>query len=155
MINLLSIASHKAKYSSGVYPTFAIDGVPLEVWLPLQNPDAELHLVAAHSGLHSDEDTLLIWDRIYSTAPGWTTLVPLLVCSDDLDLTCTVVVAEQCASEHEVQWTRFGLLRDLVTAPNPSVEWFDAIPGLTFNRSQYHGVLDAFRQQENIKMDWD
>lgn len=155
MFNLLSIASHKAKYSSGFYPTFAIDGVPLEVWLPTQNPDAELHLVAAHSGLYRDEDTLLIWDRIYSTAPGWKTLVPLLVCSDDLDLTCTVIVTEQCAQEHEVHWTRFGLLRDLVTLQAPSVDWFDAIPGLIFDRTHYHSVLDAFRQQENIKMDWD
>jgi hypothetical protein len=59
MINLLSIASHKSKYSSGFYPTFAIDGVPLEVWLPRQNPAAEFDLVAAHSGLYSDEDNLL------------------------------------------------------------------------------------------------
>ncbi|WP_122509340.1 hypothetical protein [Pseudomonas viridiflava] len=37
MINLLSVASHKAKYSIDFYPTFAIDGVPIEVWLPRQN----------------------------------------------------------------------------------------------------------------------
>ncbi|PCK91436.1 hypothetical protein PsyrCH409_13215 [Pseudomonas viridiflava] len=61
MINLLSIASHKAKYSIDFYPTFAIDGVPIEVWLPRQNPDAEFHLVSAHAGLYCDEDTSLIW----------------------------------------------------------------------------------------------
>ncbi|WP_241090697.1 MULTISPECIES: hypothetical protein [Pseudomonas syringae group] len=155
MINLLSVASHKAKYSIDFYPTFAIDGVPIEVWLPRQNPDAEFHLVSAHAGLYCDEDTSLIWDRIYSTAPGWKALVPMLVCPDDLDLSCTVIVAEQCAREHEVQWIRFGLLRDPITQENPSVDWFDAIPCLTFDRSHYHRVLDAFRKQENIKMDWE
>ncbi|WP_237142948.1 MULTISPECIES: hypothetical protein [Pseudomonas] len=155
MSNLISIASHKSKYSIGFYPTFAVDGVPLEVWLPRHNPDAELHLVAAHSGLYSDEDTWLIWDRIYSTAPGWKTLVPLLVCSDDLDLTCTVIVAEQCADEHQLQWSRFGLLKDLITLELPSVDWYDAIPYLTFERSHYQSVLDEFRKQENIKMDWE
>ncbi|MNE71150.1 hypothetical protein D3C80_1669990 [compost metagenome] len=155
MINLLSIASHKSKYSSGFYPTFAIDGVPLEVWLPRQNPAAEFDLVAAHSGLYSDEDNLLIWDRIYSTAPGWKTLVPLLVCSDDLDLTCTVIVAEQCAHEHQVQWGRFGLLKDSIALENTDVDWFDAMPSVIFERSNYHSVLDEFRKQENIKMDWD
>ncbi|MGR6655041.1 hypothetical protein [Pseudomonas mosselii] len=155
MFNRLSIASHKSKYSQGYYPTFAIDGSPLEVWLPRQNADAEFHLVAAHSGLHSDEDSLLIWDRIYSTAPGWKTLVPLLVCSDDLDLTCTVIVAEQCAGEHAVHWSRFGLLKDLITVEAPAVDWFDAIPCLTFERSHFHSVLDEFRMQENIEMYWD
>ncbi|WP_439849999.1 hypothetical protein ACTACG_17110 [Pseudomonas syringae] len=155
MINLISIESHKSKYSSGLYPTFAVDGVPLEVWLPKHDPTAELHLVAAHSGLHSDEDNLLIWDRIYSTAPGWKVLVPLLVCSDDLDLTCTVIVAEQCANEHHVQWARFGLLKDLIALENPDIDWFDVIPSVIFERSNYHSVLDEFRKQENIKMDWD
>ncbi|MDH0732379.1 hypothetical protein N5F23_21650 [Pseudomonas sichuanensis] len=155
MSNLLSIASHKSKYSLGFYPTFAVDGVPLEVWLPQHNREAELHLVSAHSGLNDDDDTYLVWDRIYSTAPGWDTLVPLLVCSDDLDLTCTVIVAEQHADEHHVQWRRFGLLRDLITLQSPAADWYDSIPSLTFERSHFESVLDAFRKQENIKMDWD
>ncbi len=155
MSNLLSITSHKSKYSSGSYSTFAIDGIPLEVWLPRHNREAELHLVAAHSGLYNDDDTCLVWDRIYSTAPGWKTLVPLLVCSDDLDLTCTVIVAEQHADEHNVHWRRFGLLKDLVSLQSPAVDWYDAIPGLTFERLQFQSVLDTFRKQENIKMHWD
>ncbi|ATB68113.1 hypothetical protein CLJ08_24285 [Pseudomonas mosselii] len=97
----------------------------------------------------------MIWDRIYSTAPGWKTLVPLLVCSDDLDLTCTVIVAEQSAGEHAVHWSRFGLLKDLITVEAPAVDWFDAIPCLTFERSHFHSVLDEFRMQENIEMYWD
>ncbi|WP_406821390.1 hypothetical protein ACJA3S_07810 [Pseudomonas sp. KnCO4] len=155
MSNLLSITSHKSKYSLGFYPTFAVDGVPLEVWLPQHNREAELHLVSAHSGLSDDDDTYLVWDRTYSTAPGWETLVPLLVCSDDLDLTCTVIVAEQHADEHHVQWRRFGLLRDLITLQCPAVDWYDSIPSLTFERSRFESVLDAFRKLESIKMDWD
>ncbi len=155
MTNLLSIASHKSKYSLSFYPTFAVDGVPLEVWLPQHNREIELHLVGAHSGLYSDDDTYLAWDRIYSTAPGWETLVPLLVCSDDLDLTCTVIVAEQHADEHHVHWRRFGLLGDLITQQTPVADWYGSIPSLTFERAHFQGVLDAFRKQENIKMDWE
>ncbi len=54
MIKLLSITSHKSRYSSDFYPTFAIDGMALEIWLPKQNPDAEFHLVGAHSGLYNN-----------------------------------------------------------------------------------------------------
>lgn len=155
MSNQLSITSHKSRYSLGFYPTFAVDSVPLEIWLPQHNREAELHLVSAHSGLYSDGDTYLVWDRIYSTAPGWQTLVPLLVCSDDLDLTCTVIVVEQHADAAYVQWLRFGVLKDLITLQSPAVDWFDSVPSLTFERSHFQSVLDAFRKQENIKMDWD
>ncbi|WP_445656557.1 hypothetical protein [Achromobacter sp. NCFB-sbj8-Ac1-l] len=153
MSNLLSIASHKSKYSADFYRAFAIDGVPLEVWLPRHNPEAELYLVGAHSGLDSDDDTCLMWERIYSTTPGSKTLVPLLVCPDDLDLTCTVIVAEQHADEHHIHWRRFGLLRDLITLQSPAVDWYESIPNLSLERSHFQSVLDAFRQQENIKMD--
>jgi len=105
--------------------------------------------------LSDDDDTYLVWDRTYSTAPGWEALVPLLVCSDDLDLTCTVIVAEQHADEHHVHWRRFGLLRELITLQCPAVDWYDSIPSLTFERSRFESVLDAFRKQESIKMDWD
>ncbi|MDC6379804.1 hypothetical protein BW687_006365 [Pseudomonas graminis] len=154
-MNQLSVASHKSKYSQGFYSTFAIDGAALEIWLPEQEPAAELHLVAAHVGLYSDDDTDLVWDRIYSTAPGWKTLIPLLVCSDDMDLTCTVIVVEQFAYEDRIEWRRFGLLEEVITLEQPRVRWFEAIPSVVFGRAQFHQTLDDFRKQENVTMPWD
>lgn len=155
MMNQLSVVSHKSRYSQGFYSTFAIDGTALEVWLPENDPAAELHLVAAHGGLYDDENTDLVWDRIYSTAPGWRTLIPLLVCSDDLDLTCTVIVVEQHALEDQIEWRRFGLLEEMITLEQPRVSWFEAIPFAVFDRAQFHQMLDDFRKQENIAMPWD
>ncbi|QZX85917.1 hypothetical protein K6751_14180 [Metapseudomonas otitidis] len=97
----------------------------------------------------------MVWDRIYSTAPGWRTLVPLLVCPDDVDLTCTVIVVEQFSNERQIQWCRFGLLIDAIEIDSPSVEWYGAIPGVIFDRQNFHEVLDEFREKENIVMYWD
>lgn len=155
MTHHLSITQNKSKYSAGFYPTFAIDGLALERWLPAQNPAAEYHLVSAHSGLYSDHETELIWDRIYSTAPGWQTLIPMLVCSDDLDLSCTVIVVEQHAQTEQIVWQRFGLLMEPITDEAPTVEWFEGISAATFERANFVGALDAFRQVANVKMDWD
>ena len=68
-MNRLTITQHKSKYSAGHYPTFAIDELPLEVWLPHHNPQAELHLVAAHSGLYSDQENELIWGPCLLNCP--------------------------------------------------------------------------------------
>lgn len=94
-MNHLSLVKHKSKYSSDYYLTFAIDGEPLEVWLPKHDPQSEHDLIVSLPELYDEKETQLVWDRIYSTAPGWRTLVPLLVCPDDMDLTCTVIVVEQ------------------------------------------------------------
>ena len=154
-VNQLSITRYKSKYSQRFYSTFAIDGVPLEVWLPEHDPAAELHLVAAHAGLYSDDDTELVWDRSYSTAPGWTTLVPVLVCCDDLDLTCTVIVVEQCAHQDQIEWRRFGLLEEVITLEQPRVSWFAAPCTATFDRTGFHQTLDTFRRQEGVVTLWD
>ncbi|WP_236235041.1 hypothetical protein [Pseudomonas tohonis] len=155
MINVLSIIKHTSRYSSAPYTTFAIDGVPLEVWLPSQNPAAEHDLIAAHAGLDNDEETLMVWDRIYSIAPEWKTLVPLLVCPDDLDLCCSVIVVEQLSNQRHIQWCRFGLLNGSIREESPAVDWFDAIPSLMFERSNFQATLDEFRRTESIKMSWD
>ncbi|MDD1958335.1 hypothetical protein NP552_25200 [Pseudomonas sp. 8209] len=154
-MNQLSIASFKSKYSQGFYSTFAIDGAPLEVWLPTRDPAAQLHLVAAHAGLYGEDDNELVWDRSYSTAPGWTTLVPLLVCSDDLDLSCTVIVVEQHAHEDHIHWRRFGLLHEVITLEQPRVSWFEAACTATFERAEFHHTLDEFRRLEGVVMAWD
>src|SRR5690606_20741539 len=141
-VNQLSIASFKSKYSQGFYSTFAIDGAPLEVWLPTRDPTAQLHLVAAHAGLYGEDDNELVWDRSYSTAPGWTTLVPLVVCSYDLYLLYTVIVVEQHAHEDHIHWRRFGLLHEFITREQHLVSWFETAFTATFERAEFHLSLD-------------
>lgn len=154
-MNHLSLVKHKSKYSADYYLTFAIDGEPLEVWLPKHDPQSEHDLIVSFPELYDEKETQLVWDRIYSTAPGWRTLVPLLVCPDDVDLICTVIVVEQFSNERQIQWCRFGLLIDAIEIDSPSVEWYGAIPGVIFDRQNFHEVLDEFREKENIVMYWD
>ncbi|CAK9889865.1 MULTISPECIES: hypothetical protein [Pseudomonas] len=152
-MNQLTLTTHQSRHLTGPWPTFAIDAEPLEVWLPHHDPNSEYHLVSAQWGLY-DDDALLAWDRLYCIAPGWHTLVPLLVCADDLDLSCTVIVAEQVADEQTVHWRRFGLLRDPITEPEPAVDWF-AIPATRFDRAAFLATVDQFRSETDVKMEWD
>ncbi|WP_231387616.1 hypothetical protein [Pseudomonas nitroreducens] len=153
-MNRLSCKLYKSRYSMDFYPALSIDGLPLEVWLPQHDASAELDLVCAHAGLYSDTDSALIWDRSYSVAPGWRTVVPLLVCSDDLDLSCAVIAVEQVADEQHVRWERFGLLRECITHPTPIPEYYDTPPAV-FDRDQFIAALDDFRREIGLRMEWD
>lgn len=153
-MDILSIAHHKSKYSAEAYRTFAINGLAIEVWMPSQNPSTELNLISAHEGLYDDQEFELIWDRIFSIAPNWRCIVPLLVCPDDVDLSCTVIVAEQFSSETSITWERFGLLMDSVNSENPTIDWYQGIRPVEFERGNFMEVIEAFRATVNIDLGW-
>lgn len=151
-MDTLSIVHHKSKYSAETYRTFAINGTAIEIWLPNQNPSSELDLISAHEGLNDEQETALIWDRIFSTAPNWSCIVPLLVCPDDVDLSCTVIVAEQLSSEMSITWKRFGLLLEPTTLESPSVDWYPDIRTVEFKRDNFMKVIEEFRSAVNVDL---
>ena len=76
-----------------------------------------------------------------------TTIVPILVCPDDLDFSCIVVVCEVKYMETSVQWKRIGI--DTTGIPNyigKDIEWFRMIPLLEFPLNQYQNCLNGFKK---------
>lgn len=73
----------------------------------------------------------------------------MLMCPDDADLWCTIVVAEVEADESVVWWHRIGVdateRRGLhVDSVGETVEWFDQIGPFSFDRTEYEQCLAAF-----------
>lgn len=56
-MNHLSLVKHKSKYSADYYLTFAIDGEPLEVWLPKHDPQLEHDLIVSLPELYDEKET--------------------------------------------------------------------------------------------------
>ena len=75
------------------------------------------------------------------------TVLPILICPDDLDLVCNVIMIEQMVTESEVQWLRFGVawnnMNDLVT----SVVWEQPFssPVLTFKLSDFEEAYNNLK----------
>lgn len=146
----------RSKVATAPHPVFAIDGISLEVWLGDRYlPDALgnrgylgddfLGLVPAQGWLIDDDEQKLAWDRIESVDAGVSTVIPLLVCGDDVDLKCTVIVAEQVASEEDVTWQRFGFSRTAGRETGISTAWIREIPPVTFSRAEFLAALATFK----------
>ncbi|MEG2921694.1 MAG: hypothetical protein RR856_11590, partial [Acinetobacter sp.] len=81
------------------------------------------------------------------------TVIPILICSDDLDLVCNVIMVEQMVTKSEVQWIRFGVawnnMHDLVT----SVVWEKPFssPVLTFKLSNFE---EAYNNLNSLDKAW-
>lgn len=123
---LLSAHIRKSSHDESEYPELKINGESLGelISAAVHDPDIAT-LVPAHSWLCEDDELKLAWDRLLTFGEGQIAVVPLLICPDDMDFGCTVIVAEQRCVPGEFIWSRFGFARDRLLN---DIEWF-AEPG--------------------------
>ena len=89
----------------------------------------------------------LIWERILP-AEGEKTICPILMCPDDCDFSCTILVAEIENWGDTILWNRIGLNIPISSTPDTvgiKVDWFQKIGGLEFERKEYDEMLEAFK----------
>lgn len=138
------------------FPIFAIDNIPLNIWVDqnISIIDGTESLVPAQGWLYDYDSELALtnaWKLLKPQAyenVAISTVVPILICPDDLDLVCNVVMVEQVVSADKVVWTRFGYafnhIHDVVT----SVVWetSPSAPHLSFPLSEFEKAYDDLKE---------
>lgn len=109
MLHNIRAISHQALFSKNACAWLAIDELPIEQWLAhhIGHPDASL-LGLSLMWLLEEEEDALAERRFAPGEDGTSTLVPLLVCSDDMDFDCIVLMTEQVIEGDLLHWQRFG-----------------------------------------------
>jgi len=134
------------KYGPAPELVITVDGVALDVLLAEQLGIEDLRgLVPALSSLEDAGELSVALERFRSEGTERTN-APVLVCPDDLDFSCSVVIAEIERSEGWVTWNRLGL-----DASPPAerrvgdkVDWFAGIGPWRFPRGEYESCFNAF-----------
>ncbi|MCP3752914.1 hypothetical protein [Pseudomonas sp. SBB6] len=75
---------------------------------------------------------------------GSSTIVPLLVCSDDMDLDCTVLVAEQVVAGGTISWIRFGWSISGGLEVGAQTRWISGSQPVEFALEDFHRALEDF-----------
>jgi hypothetical protein len=139
--------SHQAGFSKSPCAWIAINGIPIEKWCAeeFDYPDA-VRLGLAQRWLYDEDEEKLAWSRITPGAENSSTIVPLLVCSDDMDFACTVLVVEQLIADGTVQWLRWGFSASAGLEVGISTIWETPkkIPLATFDRKEFDECLQSF-----------
>ena len=130
-----------------------IDGITINEWFAkfidknTQLSDVDISDLGLSLNLDFYPDTKLVWYYLGQLNNGSVNYVPLLVCPDDNDLSCTVIVTEQCIIDDKVIWRRFGLLEGFIQEQNPNtIDWFDAIPKLIFSIDNFEKIFGQFKR---------
>lgn len=143
------------------FPILAIDGVPLNIWINKNTNiiDDTNALVPAQGWLYDFENNLSLsnaWKLLKPETSEYgttSTSLPILICPDDLDLVCSVIMVEQVVTESEVLWIRFGRawanINDLVT----SIIWEKPFssPVLKFKLNDFN---EAYNDLKNLDKIW-
>jgi nitrogen regulatory protein PII-like uncharacterized protein len=81
---------------------------------------------------------------------GQSTLLPVLMCPEDLDLLCTVIVAKVKTQGDLVVWEKLGLDK---SKPNKhphsvgtEVQWLNKMQPMYFKKEAYIACLNAFKE---------
>jgi hypothetical protein len=149
-MNSISTIISKPRFASIEQPVLAIDGVPVYQWVNSQIFDADGNddthtLVPAQTWLYDEDESRIAWELLEPTHEG-STVAPLLVCPDDMDLNCTVVVVEQIVDKQTVEWRRFGLSINHINSVVTSVRWSESEQCAIFDRTQFEEAVLDFKR---------
>jgi hypothetical protein len=100
-------------------------------------------------GMERKDEEDVVWKRILPKE-NETTICPILMCPDDNDFSCTIIVAEITNYRSFIKWNKIGL--DMTKEweaekIGSKVEWFNKISELNFETSDYIKMLDNFKKQ--------
>lgn len=142
---------HQSKYARAPHPVLCIDGVPIETWIKgiiynhLGADDSD-GLVPAQGWLINDDHANQAWSLLDPKSEDCSTIVPLLICPDDLDLDCSVAVVEQIVSGAKVVWARFGRAVGVTNGIVTSVAWTENNQSAEFDKNQFQQAYAEFKR---------
>ncbi|MRX67481.1 hypothetical protein SAMN06265349_1011169 [Flavobacterium resistens] len=99
--------------------------------------------------MEHEEEKEVVWKRILPNE-NETTICPILMCPDDNDFSCTLIVAEIKNCGDLIQWNRIGIDKTKESGAEKigsKVEWLDKLQEFNFSKQDYLVMLEIFTQQ--------
>ncbi len=145
MHHRIHAAYHQAAFSRSICAWLTIDDVAIEQWLASHLNDPSVTLLGLSLIWLLDEKEDALAKRRFSPGDdGSSTLVPLLVCSDDMDFDCTVLMTEQVIEGDTVHWRRFGWSVSGKLEVGISTRWNAENQPVSFALEEYRAAMEAF-----------
>ncbi|MGF6355805.1 hypothetical protein ABIE27_003720 [Paenibacillus sp. 4624] len=157
-MDTLEVIEQTSEYVDVKHPVIVINGNPLDIYLDQYYPDHHfLGLVPTVTEWISFKEELdLLLTRYYSEQEN--AILPILMCPDDTDLMCTVIVAEVTKNDKEVIWSKIGMDMSELGIPfnyeliGTTVNWLDLIPELRFDKKIYFEALkEIYKPKDELR----
>lgn len=100
-------------------------------------------------GLYDEREKRIVWDSILPPK-NEVTICPILMCPDDNDFSCTLIVAEIENCGDYIQWKRIGLDQTGFRSADKfgtNIQWLEKLGAYNFEMQDYLETIASFQQQ--------
>lgn len=152
-MNRIKAKIQKSKYIDAPHLVISIDGVPFDEILDNAYPEDNYKglIPTLLDWMYEEDEKELTWERILPKK-GETVVAPILICPDDLDFSCTTIVAEVKNENNKILWSRVGIDQSEIETQNvkigKKVFWLEKLGPYVFQISDYETMLKAFKEKE-------
>ncbi|MDP8051468.1 hypothetical protein QJU23_03385 [Pasteurella atlantica] len=159
-MNTIKVEIDKSEYGTDDFANYRIDNYWLDEKLGELYPN-ELYrgTIPTLLGMETPKEEEVVQKRILPNE-NETSICPILMCPDDCDFSCTLIVAEIQNCGDIIKWNKIGV--DITTEFDPEkvgseVEWFDKLDGFEFSKIEYNQMLLEFKRYYEIdnKAEWE
>lgn len=156
-MNSIKAKIQKSEYGYNDYLQIVIDGNYIDELLEEKFP-SNLYkglVPTITSWMECKSERKIVWDRIIPMINS-SANAPILMCPDDCDFSCTIIVAEIENLGNKIIWKRLGIDKTKYENNCPekigsNVEWFQKIEQFEFEFYEYRNVIDKFETIMHIE----
>lgn len=144
--NKLEVMMRQSKFAADKHFAIVIDDVALDEWLHHLYPSRHLlgMIPTLFDWIDDPDTTTFLQSRYQSAKP--VEILPIMICPDDCDLSCTVIVAKVVQAGEHVIWEQVGIDHSDISGDyqwvGSQVEWLTKVPPLVFDKAGYYAELN-------------
>jgi hypothetical protein len=152
-MNTIVATLSRSKFIIDQHLIIELDSTPLDALIARHTGDDNFEgfVPSLLNWMESAVERQLTWDRIKPES-GHTKNCPILICPDDLNFDCAVIVVSISTDEDSVTWQRFGLdCSHGQTYVGTRVDWFPGLGPYVFATEEYDTMLARFREYHEVR----
>ncbi|WP_242203165.1 hypothetical protein [Aestuariivivens insulae] len=159
-MNTIKVEIDKSEYGADDFANYRIDSFWLDEKLEELYPDKFYGgtIPTLLFGMEIPKEKEVVQKRILPNE-NETTICPILMCPDDCDFSCTLIVAEIQNCGDIIKWNKIGLDKTTDFEPEKvgfKVEWFKKMTKLEFTKADYLKMLSDFEKYYKLdKVEWE
>jgi hypothetical protein len=147
--NKMEVIKMKSKYCDSDHYCIVVDGMPLDSILQSINSEGDYQglIPTILDWIDEPREKSFVLSRYKS--PEQIVMLPILMCPDDCDLWCTLVVVEVVKESSLIKWNRIGLDRSIgeeliigYECIGTRVDWLANFPSMTFKQEEYYAQIN-------------
>jgi hypothetical protein len=152
-MNKIRAEYRKTEFTNGEHLVMMIDDIQLDKIVSTTGNKGHitgLFSTLLNGWLDNKKESEIVWNRI-ELKSNEIKMVPLLMCSDDCDFSCTIIIAEMKLEKEKVYIKKLGLDETSTRHLNPNtvgrnVNWLSELGPYIFDQVEFENCIKEFKK---------